>query len=372
MSEQNPDKIYDSLMGTKLSHFKLNRLIGIGAMGVVFEATDENLDRKVAVKILKKDLMDKKTLVKRFKIEALNIAKLSNPNIVNIYTVGEDKGYTFIVMEYVSGRNFADLINDLSLQWYDYLYLIRIIANTLKDAHENNVIHRDIKPANIILDNHNNIKIVDFGLSKYIHKERNKSLNITKINEILGSPLYLAPELWESNRNLTSFADVYSLGVVLYECLTKRCPYNGDGIKDIFNNIHIMKYVPASILNPTVPLEVDLLLSNMLEKDYLKRYSMEKVVESINRIMIKYNKLNHNLYNNIDYYDNTEKNKDMNPILKKSIQWKKTLLTKREFDLSDNISWKNYVIMKNIIISGIILFITFIILVLFSNMLNSL
>lgn len=371
MPNKIPDEFYNSLIGTKISHFKINRLIGCGAMGIVFEAYDEDLDRIVAFKILKKDLMDKKTLVKRFKIEALNIAKLSHPNIVNVFTVGEDKDYTYIVMEYVSGKNFVELINDPNLQWYDYLYLIKIIAMTLKEAHDNNVIHRDIKPANIILNEKKIIKIVDFGLSKYINKDRNKNLNITRINEIVGSPLYLAPELWESNRNLTPFADVYSLGVVLYECLTKIYPYDGDGMKDIYNNIHTMKYTPVSILNPTVPIEIDILINNMLEKDYLKRITMEKVVDSIDRIMIKYNKLNHNLYNNINYDYEAEERKDKN-ILKKSLQWKKTLLVEKEFDISDDVGWKNYVIFKNMIISSLILFVAFTIVVIIKHLVSAL
>lgn len=268
--------------------FRIISTIGEGAMGIVLHCYDTKLERDVAIKILKKEFSKNEKLIQRFKLEAINIAKLSNhQNIVQVFNIEEVDSLFYIVMEYVDGYKLSDLIYSKKLDWIKSLEIIKICADTLQYTHEHDVIHRDIKSQNIMITKNNIIKLVDFGLSRYVKSDS----KLSRTNDLIGTPLMLAPELWKKSSNLTPKSDVYSLGIVLYECVTNGTfPFDAETEIELYKKVQIGSYRSASYYNEELPKEVDVLIKNMLKADPKIRYSMLEVSENINLILNKYNK----------------------------------------------------------------------------------
>lgn len=207
-----------------LPQFKFGDLIGRGGMGAVYRAWQRSLDRTVAVKILPVDLVtgaDQHFAV-RFRQEALTMARLSHPGIVSVYEAGEAGGLLYIVMEFIEGSDVARLIrSEGKLAPEAVTALLAQVCDALHYAHENGVVHRDIKPANLLLTRDGRVKIGDFGLAK--HHEAAPA-GLTRSNVALGTPDFLAPEAWTPGTTLDGRADVYALGVTLYQMLTGEIP----------------------------------------------------------------------------------------------------------------------------------------------------
>ncbi len=230
------------------NRYKILEKIGIGGMASVYRAQDILLDRVVAIKILHTDFASDHEFVARFKHEAQTAAKLSHPNIVNIYDVGCDDGLHYIVMEYVQGITLKEYIEKAGHLTIDMSVKIAIeIAEALEQAHLNGLVHCDIKPHNILVTSAGRIKVADFGIAKAVNAE-----SFTKDTSVLGSVHYFSPEQ-ASGKKVDARTDLYSLGIVLYEMLTGVLPFQGETPVSVALKHVQDDFPPPSKYNPAIP-----------------------------------------------------------------------------------------------------------------------
>lgn len=264
----------------KYGRYEILREVGRGAMGVVYQARDPNIDRVVAVKVLRQDRLDNENVVKRFLKEARVIGRLSHPNIVTIYDVGEAQGNIYIAMEFLQGKSLADLTRERRLESEEVVNIAIQIAETLNYAHGKGVIHRDIKPSNIIVEPNGKIKITDFGIA---HLEDSSATLQTQTGEIMGTPAYMSPEQ-VLGQPVDGRSDIFSLGVVLYELSTGKRPFGGEGksLANIFNDI--VQHTPEEphATEISIPPELSSIVMKALRKDPADRYaSGESLAEEL-------------------------------------------------------------------------------------------
>ena len=247
--------------------YKLEKKIGSGGMADVYMAKDLLLDRIVAVKILHSSFGEDNDFIVRFRHEAQSAGKLTHPNIVGIYDVGNDQGVHYIVMEYVEGITLKQYIQTHPNIPIDTTVRIVIeIGNALEVAHENGIVHCDIKPHNILLTETGKVKVTDFGIARAIN-----SGTVIDKRSMLGSVHYLSPEQAAGDK-ITEKADIYSLGVVLYEMLTHHLPFEGETAVSIALQ-HMRGEVPRpSKLNPAISPMLEECILTALQKDPEKRY----------------------------------------------------------------------------------------------------
>ncbi|MCI1994488.1 MAG: Stk1 family PASTA domain-containing Ser/Thr kinase [Clostridium luticellarii] len=254
--------------------------IGEGGMAVVYRATDHLLNRNVAVKVLKEQFSSDSEFVQKFKREATAAASLSDNNIVNIYDVGTQDDINYIVMEYVSGKTLKQIIKEeVRIPSEKTIEIAIQIAKAIKCAHKNNIIHRDIKPHNILVTEDGIVKVTDFGIAK-----ASNSVTITNSNKIMGSAHYFSPE--QAKGSFVDFrTDIYSLGIVMYEMVTGRVPYDAESPVSIALK-HIQEpVVPPIKLNENVPESLNKLILKAVEKEPIKRYqTMEDMLVDLKKI----------------------------------------------------------------------------------------
>ncbi len=206
----------------QISRYRVLGLIGKGGMGIVVKGYDEMLQRTVAIKILSPHLAQDETTVARFLSEARAAASLQHPNIITIYEAGEDKGLYYFVMEFVNGKDLATVLRERgSLSVEETLVIAEQIASALDYAHQRGIIHRDIKASNIMVTWEGLVKVTDFGIARVLGGER-----FTQTGVLVGTPEYMAPELWEG-RDASKASDIYAFGVLVYEMLTGEVPFSG-------------------------------------------------------------------------------------------------------------------------------------------------
>lgn len=198
-------------------------LVGSGGMGVVYHARQPQLDRHVALKILPQSLGNDPAFAERFNREARFLARLSHPNIVAVYDFGQAHGFCYLLMEFVDGVNLREAMRSGRFSPAEALALIPGICDALQYAHSQGVLHRDIKPENLLLDAHGRVRIVDFGVAKLVGEDP-RDITLTMPGARVGTPHYMAPEQVEKPSDVDHRADIYSLGVVLYELLTGELP----------------------------------------------------------------------------------------------------------------------------------------------------
>ena len=214
------------LTGRVLGDYQLLRRLGVGGMGQVYLARQLSLKRDVALKLLRNDLTTNTTALKRFQAEAEAVARLNHPNIVHIHQIGEHDGLRYMVLEYVDGRNLRDYLArkgppDLAVT----LSVIRQVVLALQKAHELGIVHRDIKPENILITRKAEVKVADFGLSRFFAGDIQPT-NLTQSGIALGTPLYMAPEQVQGQPT-DHRTDIYSLGVTCYHLLSGEPPFRG-------------------------------------------------------------------------------------------------------------------------------------------------
>lgn len=203
--------------------FSLRRLVGRGGMGAVYEAFHEELERTVALKILPEETAQDLEFRERFRQEAKTLAQLDHPNIVGLFDFGERQGYFYIAMEFVEGKTLSSLMEGKPMELAFVLPIVDQLCKALSYSHKNGVVHRDIKPANILLDESGVVKIVDFGLAKIVRGPEFE-WGLTRTQATMGTPQYMAPEQFSKTSEVDHRADVYSVGVLLYELLTGKIP----------------------------------------------------------------------------------------------------------------------------------------------------
>lgn len=257
-------------------NYKIEKEIGKGGMGVVYLATDKRLERKVAIKVLSLSGTNEDAdissdeVIQRFKREAIAVAKLNHPNIVNIYDIGEENGMYYMVMEFVDGNTLSNVINETVQNQEMAINTIIQVCGALESAHEEGIIHRDIKPANIILTSKGMPKLMDFGIAQL--EDKQEDFKITQSGSLLGSLLYISPEQLSNSSEIDSRADIYSLGMSLYEMLTGKLPFMSDNMKQVVMKILTQDPPPPSSFNPNIPIELDSVILKSLEKDVHRRY----------------------------------------------------------------------------------------------------
>lgn len=269
------------MIGTILGNrYELLEKIGEGGMAEVYKARCHKLNRFDAVKILKREFSFNEELVEKFKREATAVATLSDNNIINIFDVGSQDNTHYIVMEYVKGKTLKQIIRDnVRLSYEKALEMAIQIARALDCAHRNNIIHRDVKPQNILVTDDGVVKVTDFGIAK-----TPTSVTITNTNKVMGSAHYFSPE--QARGNMVDFrTDIYSLGIVLYEMVTGRVPYDAESPVSVALK-HIQEpVVPPRKLNSAVPESLNKLILKAVEKDPNMRYqSIKEMLSDMLRI----------------------------------------------------------------------------------------
>jgi eukaryotic-like serine/threonine-protein kinase len=255
-------------MSQKYGRYRILKELGKGTMGVVYQAHDPQIDRLVALKVLRPDRVTSEAFVARFLKEARAIGRLSHPHIVTIYDAGEDQGTIYIAMEYLEGEPFNDVLRSGRLSVPQCVELARQIAETLDYAHRQGIVHRDIKPSNIILSPDKRVKLTDFGIARI---EEAASGQQTQVGEILGTPVYMSPEQ-VMGQTVDGRSDLFSLGVILYEMIVGRKPFSGNTIAAIFRSI--TQDVPESPANadPFLPKALSDLIMKSLAKPAGERF----------------------------------------------------------------------------------------------------
>ncbi|MCI0703531.1 MAG: serine/threonine protein kinase [Planctomycetia bacterium] len=271
-----PEKPPD-LTGRTLGDFQILRRIGIGGMGQVYLARQLSLKREVALKLLRGDLSPNSTAHARFQAEAQAVAKLNHPNIVHIHQIGEQDGLRYMVLEFVDGRNLRDYLArkgppDLPIT----LSVMRQVTLALQKAHEQGIVHRDIKPENILVTRKVEVKVTDFGLSRFFTPEA-PATNLTQSGVTLGTPLYMSPEQVQGH-TLDHRSDIYSFGVTCYHLLAGEPPFRGTSAFDV-----ALKHVQEqprllSDLRPDLPADLCGMVHKMMAKNPADRYQSARDV----------------------------------------------------------------------------------------------
>ena len=254
--------------------------LGEGAMGVVYRARDSSLGRVVALKMLSADLGAEEELHQRFQREAEAIGRLSHPNIVTVYDVGEASGQLYMAMELLEGDDLRSLIEKRdAIPLADRVRILIQICTGLAYAHSRGVVHRDIKPANILVGSDGRAKILDFGLARVSARS-----TITRRGVILGTPDYMAPEQ-AMGKGVDRRSDVFSAGAVFYEFLTLEKPFKGKTLHAVLYQIISDDPEPVLTVNPEVPVRLASIVHRMLRKDPDLRYgAMEDVARDLSEI----------------------------------------------------------------------------------------
>ncbi len=254
----------------RISHYRVDRLIGFGGMGEVYLAEDSTLRRKVALKLLPERYTEDAERVRRFQREARAASALNHPNIITIYEVGEDENRHFIATEYIEGQTLRDRIRSPQPMTVGEVLDISIgVASALAAAHEAGIFHRDIKPENVMLRRDGYVKVLDFGLAKLVE---NEGIKDSTTGAVMGTLLYLSPEQ-ARGESPDARSDIYSLGAVMYEMLTRQAPITTGNFIELAIAIATRDPEPPSKLVANVPPDLDRIILKALQKDRDNRYA---------------------------------------------------------------------------------------------------
>lgn len=260
--------------------YEVEKKIGTGGMSDVYKAKDHTLGRCVAIKVLKPEFCEDMNFVTKFRTEAQSAAGLEHPNIVNIYDVGSQDGFYYIIMEYVQGITLKTYIEKKGrLNYKETLSIAIQVGRGIQAAHAKNIIHRDIKPQNIIISNDGKVKVTDFGIARAVSEH-------TIHSDVMGSVHYASPEQ-ARNGYVSNRSDIYSLGIVMYEMVTGRVPYDGDSTVAVAIKHLQDEMVPPSEYAPDVPISLEKIILKCTQKSADRRYdSMESLLVDLRKSLL--------------------------------------------------------------------------------------
>jgi predicted Ser/Thr protein kinase len=262
------------MIGKVISHYRIVEKLGEGGMGVVYRAEDTKLGRPVALKFLSVQLLSEEEEIERFKAEARAASSINHPNICTIHDIDEVYGRWFIVMEYLEGETFAGLLRRKTLSLHETLGYAIQACEAFAAAHRRNIVHGDIKPSNLFLTADGRVKLLDFGLSKawVLHvPEDDRTVKLERKDTVSGTLRYMSPEQargWETDCR----SDIFSFGVVLYEMLTGRRPFDGDTTTAILSAVIADEPVPVTVLRPELSEDLRRIIHKCLRKEPELRY----------------------------------------------------------------------------------------------------
>lgn len=263
-----------------IGNYKIIGKLGKGGMGDIYKAVQEPLNRVVALKVLPPQLSRDEEFAKRFEIEAKAISLMEHQNIVSIYEYGEEDGYRFFAMQFVDGMDLGCYINENRVVAVpEIIDFSKQICRGLRYAHNRNIIHRDIKPQNILLDKNKVVHISDFGIAKMF-----SSIDITMTGSAVGTPEYMSPEQAQGKK-LDAQTDIYSLGILMYEMLTRKPPFTANNSMAVaYKQVHEQP-VPPSVKRKDTPKRLELIILKALKKEKHERYeSVEELLEHLDSV----------------------------------------------------------------------------------------
>ena len=289
----------------QLGDFRLVRKLGQGGMGEVYLANQVSLDRKVALKVLSKEMAKKPGFTERFVREARAMARIDHAAAVKIYAAESDKGLHYVAIEYVKGtklerdgkpvlRDGKQVLMNSMQDWMDELdkltvgdaiHVILECADALQHAHELSIVHRDIKPDNILVTDTGKVKVADFGLAKALD---DGDMSMTQSGTGLGTPLYMPPEQARDAKKVDLRTDIYALGVTFYYFLTGKLPFHGDTVLKLIMSKEKGQFESIRKLNPEVPERLELIVDKMIQKDKKHRYAdCGEIIEALEAMEIE-------------------------------------------------------------------------------------
>jgi serine/threonine protein kinase len=264
------------LLDQTVSHYHITAKLGGGGMGVVYEAEDTKLLRRVALKFLPEEMVKDPRVLERFRREARAASQLNHPNICTIHDIDDNNGHPFIVMELLEGESLKQRIRGAPMELDEILDIAVQVADALVASHAKGIIHRDIKPANIFITKSGQVKVLDFGLAKLAREQVSNSDgnyedSLTQMGVIPGTAVYMSPEQARSEE-LDPRSDLFSFGVVLFEMATGKKPFAGTNVVTTLDAVLHQKPASPVSLNPSLPLELEAIIGKAMEKDRRNRY----------------------------------------------------------------------------------------------------
>lgn len=266
-----------SILGETLGHYRVVEQVGAGGMGMVFRASDQELERDVAIKVLPPGMLAEESARKRFRREALTLAKLNHPNIATVYEFGSQHGLDYLVMEFVGGISLDAKLGTGPLSQKDVLRLGIQLADGLAGAHEHGVVHRDLKPSNLRLSSDNRLKILDFGLAEFVRQDSDLGItaSIAEARQVAGTLPYMSPEQLRAETT-DQRSDIWSAGAVLYELVTGKRPFPSSNPPSLIDSIlNKAPDLPSSV-NPKVAPGLEMAILKCLDKEPERRYQSAK------------------------------------------------------------------------------------------------
>ncbi len=268
-----------------LGSYRLIDRLGAGGMGEVWRAEDTRLLRPVAIKILSERIANDPEWKARFLREARTIAQLNHPNIATIYSIEQQEDKLFIAMELVEGESLSTVLARGPLPPPEAVSIIRQVAEALAEAHEKGIVHRDVKPDNIIVGKRG-VKVLDFGIAKQL-VSTSDAPTLTQAGLIVGTPYYMSPEQ-ALGRPVDARSDLFSLGVVLYEAIAGKRPFEGESVTETMMNIIMQESPPVATIAPTIPPSLMAVIDRSLQKKPERRFgSAGEMVDALARVDFK-------------------------------------------------------------------------------------
>src|SRR5208337_2093774 len=247
--------------------YEILELLGQGGMGAVYKARDREVDRLVALKVIRPELAGHPDILRRFKQELILARQVTHKNVVRIFDLGTADGRKFITMDFIEGRDLKSIINERgSIPAAEAVPIVQQICRGLEAAHTEGVVHRDLKPQNVMVDDAGRVWLMDFGLARSMELS-----GLTRTGVLMGTPDYMSPEQARAEK-VDARSDLFSVGIIFFEMLTGRLPFQADTLMAKLLQRVQQRAVPVTEIDPTIPPDVSAVVSKCLEPDVTKRY----------------------------------------------------------------------------------------------------